>query len=76
MDPLSSDDWESLAEDVAREGTERRAKGVVLPAILPTAMGLAVELRRSLADNLRARGLTVIVVGEEPGGKTPPDRTG
>lgn len=62
-DPLAADDWQALCDDIVDEGTGRGATTVVLPAELPTTMGMAEELSRSLASNLRERGFAVIHAG-------------
>jgi hypothetical protein len=59
-DPLAADDWQALCDEIVDEGKDRGATDVVLPAELPTKMGMAVELSRSLASNLREHGFAVI----------------
>jgi hypothetical protein len=61
-DPLGPDDWQALFDDIVDEGEGRGATVVVLPAEVPTVMGMAEELRESLETNLRARGFDVIIV--------------
>jgi hypothetical protein len=63
--PLSLDEWQALADEIVEEGRALGAKGVALPAILPTSMGMADELSRSLVNHLRAHGFAII--GPIPG---------
>jgi hypothetical protein len=62
-DPLAPDDWQTLYDEVVHEAKSCGARAVVLPATLPTTMGMADELSRSLASNLRERGFAVVLAG-------------
>jgi hypothetical protein len=61
FDPLSEDDWDSLYAEIADTGKAKGAVAVVLPASIPSTLGMAAELHRSLANGLRERGFTVMV---------------
>ena len=61
LDPLSLDDWQALCDEIVDKGKAHGAVAVALPANLPTTMGMAEELSRSLASNLRERGFAVIL---------------
>jgi hypothetical protein len=61
FDRLSEDDWDSLYAEIADTGKAQGAVAVVLPASIPSTMGMAAELHRSLADGLRERGFTVML---------------
>jgi hypothetical protein len=62
-DPLAPDDWQALCDEIVHEAKSGGATAVVLPATLPTTMGMADELSRSLASNLRERGFAVVLAG-------------
>jgi hypothetical protein len=61
FDPLSEDDWDPLCAEIADKGKAQGAVGVVLPAKIPSTMGMAAELHRSLVNGLRERGFTVML---------------
>jgi len=61
FDPLSEDDWEALYDEIVEKGKAHGAVTVVLPATLPSTMGMAEELNRSLASTLRKRGFAVVL---------------
>ena len=63
MDALSLDDWDVLCDEIVEFGSHQGAKVVALPSVLPTTMGMADELSRSLANHLRERGFSVIGPG-------------
>jgi hypothetical protein len=73
-DPLAPDDWQALYDEIVREAKSCEATAVVLPATLPTTMGMADELSRSLASNLRERGFAVSSPGSGVGSPLSPAR--
>lgn len=62
-EPLTAHDWQPLFESIVEKAEACGATSIVLPVQLPTSMGMAEELHRSLVNNLRERGLDVIEVG-------------
>lgn len=65
-DPLSVDEWDVLSDEIVEFGSRHGAKVVALPRVLPTTMGMADELSRSLANHLRERGFSVLGSGPGP----------
>jgi hypothetical protein len=61
FDPLSEDDWDPLYAEIVETAKGQGAVAIVLPASIPSTMGMAVELHRSLANGLRERGFTVLL---------------
>jgi hypothetical protein len=61
FDPLSEDDWDALYAEIVDRGKAQGAVGVVLPTSIPSTLGMAAEVHRSLADGLRKRGFTVML---------------
>ena len=62
-EPLEPGDWDALLSAVIEETERCSAASVVLPSQLPTHMGMAGELHRSLVGRLRRRGLDVVETG-------------